>query len=98
MWWSVKNVIVSLILSTPPDWDIILPSKDISLLLSEIIGSKIAPNPFPPSKVTDNTFCMSKSCGSTCILVTSPMTTGWTKDVVPVPGDETVNVGGFKTS
>ena len=85
-------------LSTPPDWDISLPSKDISLLLSEIIGSKTAPNPLPPSIVTDNTFCISKFCGSTCTFVTSPITTGWTKDVVPVPGDETVNVGGFKTS
>ena len=86
-------------LSIPPDWEINLPSKDISLFLFDNIGSNTAPDPFPPSTVTDKTFCISKSCGSIWISVTSPTTTGWTNALVPPEdGEDTSNVGGTKTS
>ena len=86
-------------MSIPPAWEISLPSKDNSLFLFDRTGSNIAPVPLPPSIVTDKIFCISKFWGSTCISVTFPITTGWTKAVVlPVPGDDTSNVGGFKTS
>ena len=99
MWWSDKNVKVSLTLSIPPDWEINLPSKVISLFLFDSIGSNTAPDPFPPSIVTDKTFCISKSCGSICMSVISPITTGWTKAFVPpVDGEDTSKVGGTNTS
>ena len=99
IWWSFKKDKVSFTLSIPPDSEVNLPSNNISLFLFVIIGLNIAPEPLPPSMDTDNTFWMSKSCGSICISTTYPLTTGWTKAVVfPVPGDEISNVGGFKTS
>ena len=83
-------------MSTPPKSETNLPSNEISLLLLNKTGSKLAPNPFPPSTSTESTCCISKSCGSIWISVIVPKTTGCTKAVVfPVPGDETFNTGGL---
>ena len=99
IWWSVKKVIVSFTLSTPPDCDTILPSNDISLFLFDISASNLAPAPFPPSNEMDNTFCISKFWGSTWISTTSPLTTGLMRAVVfPTPGEDTSKVGGVITS
>ena len=99
MWWSLKNVRVSLILSIPPDSDINLPSKSNSLFLFDKIGSNVAPDPLPPSIVNDKTSWISKSCGSTWISTTLPEITGRTSAVVlPVPGELTCKIGGFITS
>ena len=64
-----------------------------------MIGSKVAPDPFPPSTVIDNTSLISKSWGSTCISVISPVTTGWINAVVfPTPDSVTFKLGGLITS
>ena len=59
------KVIVSFTLSTPPESDINLASKLISLFLSNRTGSKIAPSPLPPSIVAVITLLIPKFCGST---------------------------------
>ena len=52
--------------------------------------------------MTDLTSIKSNSCGSTTILVTTPVTTGWINALLPVPiptgGSVKVIVGGFITS
>ena len=65
----------------------------------DIIGSKVAPNPFPPSIVIDKILSISKSWGSTWISVTWPLITGWINAVVlPIPDSVTSKLGGFITS
>ena len=86
-------------LSIPPESDINLPSKDISLFLFDKIGSKVAPDPLPPSIVTDKTFWISKSCGSTWMSTTFPEITGLTRAVVvPAPAELISKTGGLITS
>ena len=90
---------VSSILSTPPESVSSLASNEISLLLSDKTGSRTAPDPFPPSTVIETTFCISNFCGSTCISLTLPVTTGLIKALVlPTPGLDNSILGGDITS
>ena len=77
---------------------VVLPLNSNSLNLLLITGCKIAPDPFPPSIVIDITFSISKFCWSTKISFTLPLITGWTRAVVPVPGDDIVICGKSITS
>ena len=96
---SRKNVSVSLTWSIPPESVIKRASNDNSLLLSLNTGSSIVPDPLPPSIVTEITFLMSKSWGSTWMSVTSPDITGCIKAfVVPAPALDNWIIGGFITS
>ena len=49
-----------------------------------MIGSNTAPEPFPPVIAIETTLLTSNSCGSTKILSTDPLITGWTSAVVPL--------------
>ena len=75
-----------------------LPSNGNSLCLLVTIGFSIAPDPFPPEILTDNTFSISKFCWSTNISFKLPLITGWTRAVIPDPTFGTEIVAGLITS
>ena len=64
-----------------------LASKNSSLNLVDMIGSRTHPLPFPPVTPIEITLSMSKFCGSTNTSLIFPLTTGCTKAVVPIPAD-----------
>ena len=96
--WGLLNSIKLFIWSTPPLTFLSLPSKDISLVLLVTTGFNTAPDPLPPDMVTDITFSTSKCCWSTKTSSKTPLTTGCTSAVVPVPGDGILTVGKLITS
>ena len=98
-------MILSSLISTPPvppRLSVLAPLNSKFLYCFEITGSKTAPSPFPPSIVTERTLEKLVSCGSTCISLTDPLTTGLITALAPVPippvGAAANIVGGLITS
>ena len=91
MIWSNKT-------STPPLTEVFRPSNVNSLCLLRTIGFNTAPDPFPPDILIDNTFSMSKNCGSTNTSFNDPFMTGCMSAVVPDPAWGITIFGKFITS
>ena len=97
--WRVLNVRVFSVLSTPNPFDEEngTASNAICRDLVPIIGSRTAPDPFPPVIPIETTLSISKSCGSIKASTTFPLTQ--TTDVAPVPTPSSISIlGGLITS
>ena len=83
-----------------PNWSVVengCALNGISLDLFPMIGSKTAPDPFPPVTPIDTTLSISKVRGSIKTSTTLPFTQGWANAPDPEPSLITI-LGGLITS
>ena len=100
--WSLLNLTVDTgfpgtIVDIPPPEVVGFASKNSSLNLVPTTGSSMHPDPFPPVTPIEIILSISKTWVSVNTSSIFPLTTGWTKAVIPTPEEMDI-IGGLITS